>query len=176
MIIGILRNVVEVSNRFGEVGLSLRYPVARIAHMERFEAITARAPAAAVAASQSRPPTGRGCGEFRERVGDGPAQEPQPRRGVRRHTGRRQSLQDCPCHRSGLPRLHVVEVSGDLFEQPAAALVNPWNRHFVPRHLLPACGASAVRSRGAQGRHRGEFAQAGTLGVGEAVVTGPRRL
>jgi hypothetical protein len=35
-----------------------------------------------------------------------------------------------------LPRLHVSEVHGDLLEQAAVALVNPWNRNFVPRWLL----------------------------------------
>lgn len=39
--------------------------------------------------------------------------------------------------REGSPKIRLVTVFGDLLDQPEAdALVNPWNRNFVPPYLL----------------------------------------
>jgi len=71
-----------------------------------------------------------------------------------------------------LPRLYVSEVHGDLLEQAAVALVNPWNRNFVPRWLLLPSGVSGQLKRRTGPEPWRELARAGTLAVGQAVVTG----
>lgn len=70
-------------------------------------------------------------------------------------------------------RLDVHDVEGDLLEQNVQALVNPWNRNFVPRLLLVPCGVSGqLKKRTGPGPWR-ELARRGTLSLGQAVVTGP---
>jgi len=41
-----------------------------------------------------------------------------------------------------MPTLLVRETAGNLLDQPVEALVNPWNRNFVPRGLSLTGGIS----------------------------------
>ncbi len=47
-----------------------------------------------------------------------------------------------------MPGVRVREVTGDVLDQPVEALVNAWNRNFVPRRLLlTAASPPAPRAR-----------------------------
>ena len=72
-------------------------------------------------------------------------------------------------------------VVGDLLEQTdVEALVNPWNRNFVPRHLLLAGGVSGQLKKVTGPQPWKELAKHGLLPVGGVVITGggrwPQRL
>jgi O-acetyl-ADP-ribose deacetylase len=71
----------------------------------------------------------------------------------------------------------VVVVDGDLVEQlDVNALVNPWNRNFVPRWLYRPGGVSKVLLHAAGQGPFDEVRAAGVMAVGQAVVTSPGRL
>lgn len=67
-------------------------------------------------------------------------------------------------------------VDGDLLDQPVDAIVNAWNRNVIPWWLLLPQGVSgAIKRRAGLGPFI-EFGRAGTLALGDAVLTGPGRL
>ncbi|MBF4570893.1 macro domain-containing protein [Plantibacter sp. VKM Ac-2880] len=71
------------------------------------------------------------------------------------------------------PRVALERVVGDLFEISADALVNPWNRNYVPRSLYRPGGVSGqLRKRTGEAPWI-DLARHGTLRVGQAVQTGP---
>ncbi|XVJ58744.1 MAG: Appr-1-p processing protein [Tepidisphaera sp.] len=73
-----------------------------------------------------------------------------------------------------MPTIEVVQ--GDLLAQPVEAIVNPWNRNFIPWWLLLPQGVSgAIKKRGGLQPFR-EVAKAGVLSLGQAVVTSAGRL
>lgn len=75
------------------------------------------------------------------------------------------------------PLLHVSLVDGDLLDQADAdALVNPWNRNFVPRALLLPQGVSGALKRRTGPQPWRQLARYGLLGVGQAVLTDGGRL
>ena len=68
-----------------------------------------------------------------------------------------------------MTRLQIVR--GDLLDQATEAIVNPWNRNFIPWFLLLPHGVSgAIKRRGGTAPFR-ELRQFGTLKLGEAVAT-----
>ncbi|WP_165763599.1 MULTISPECIES: macro domain-containing protein [unclassified Nocardioides] len=67
--------------------------------------------------------------------------------------------------------MRVLEVDGDLLAQPVQALVNPWNRNFVPRWLLLTGGVSGQLKRATGPAPWRDLAKMGLLDVGDAVVT-----
>lgn len=74
------------------------------------------------------------------------------------------------------PTVTVVAEEGDLLTTPAEAIVNPWNRNFVPRWLLIPDGVSGKLKRLTGPEPWRELARMGTLPLGAAVVTGPGRM
>lgn len=70
-----------------------------------------------------------------------------------------------------MPVIRVLEIDGDLLAQPVQALVNPWNRNFVPRGLLLAGGVSGQLKRATGPSPWRDLAKMGVLNVGDAVVT-----
>ena len=65
---------------------------------------------------------------------------------------------------------------GDLLDQPVEAIVNAWNRNFIPWWLLLPQGVSgAIKRRGGYEPFR-ELSQKGVLPLGGAVLTGAGRL
>jgi O-acetyl-ADP-ribose deacetylase (regulator of RNase III) len=67
-------------------------------------------------------------------------------------------------------------VSGDLLDQNVEAIVNAWNRNFIPWWLLLPQGVSgAIKKRGGYAPFR-ELRKFGVLSPGDAVVTGAGRL
>jgi len=74
--------------------------------------------------------------------------------------------------RTGPPRVRIEERRGDLLAQDVEALVNPWNRNFVPRWLLWPGGVSKqLKARTGPAPWK-ELAGHGTLQLGQAVLTG----
>ena len=70
----------------------------------------------------------------------------------------------------------VETTSGDLLDQPVDAIVNAWNRNFIPWWLLLPQGVSgAIKRRGGAGPFR-ELSRLGVLRPGEAVLTSAGRL
>lgn len=69
----------------------------------------------------------------------------------------------------------VVRVVGDLFEQPADALVNPWNCNVMPR-WWPSSGVSGQLKKRTGPDPWRQLARAGWLRTGAAVVTGAGQL
>lgn len=70
----------------------------------------------------------------------------------------------------------VALVEGDLLDQPVDAIVNPWNRSFIPWWLLLPQGVSgAIKRRGGTAPFR-ELARHGILALGQAVCTTAGRL
>ena len=71
-------------------------------------------------------------------------------------------------------KLEIVE--GDLLNQDVDAIVNPWNRNFIPRWLFVPGGVSgAIRKRGGPEPFR-ELAKLGMIPLGGAVITGAGEL
>ena len=67
-------------------------------------------------------------------------------------------------------------VDGDVLDQPVAAIVNAWNRNFIPWWLLLPQGVSgAIKRRAGYAPFR-EIQRLGILEPGEAVVTGAGKL
>jgi len=70
----------------------------------------------------------------------------------------------------------VTIKDGDLLDQPVEAIVNAWNRNFIPWWLLLPQGVSgAIKRRGGYEPFR-ELSRKGILPLGGAVLTGPGRL
>ncbi len=66
---------------------------------------------------------------------------------------------------------HFQIVTGDLLVQPVEAIVNPWNRNFIPHWLLWPHGVSgAIKKRAGLEPFR-DLSRLGTLQLGEAVAT-----
>lgn len=65
---------------------------------------------------------------------------------------------------------------GDLLDQNVEAIVNPWNRNFIPWWLLLPQGVSGAIKRAAGLQPFRELAAAGGLRAGDAVLTGAGRL
>lgn len=62
--------------------------------------------------------------------------------------------------------VRVRAVTGNLLDQPVEALVNPWNRNFVPRGLLLTGGISGqLKAVTGAGPWR-DLARMGVLRVG----------
>lgn len=67
-------------------------------------------------------------------------------------------------------------ITGDLLDQPVEAIVNPWNRNFIPAWLLwPHGVAGAIKKRAGFEPFR-ELRRFGTLQLGQAVATGAGKL
>lgn len=67
-------------------------------------------------------------------------------------------------------------ITGDLLDQPVEAIVNPWNRNFIPPWLLWPHGVSgAIKKRAGLEPFR-ELRRFGTLQLGQAVATGAGNL
>lgn len=77
-----------------------------------------------------------------------------------------------PLIRTGMTQVSRVEiVDGDLLDQHVDAIVNPWNRNFLPWWLLLPRGVSgAIKKRGGSAPFR-ELRRFGMLESGAAVVT-----
>lgn len=70
-----------------------------------------------------------------------------------------------------MTRLTINHRVGDLFEQPAAAIVNPWNRNYFPPLMFRPGGVSGELLKRTGPQPWDELAQHGLLHLGEAVVT-----
>jgi O-acetyl-ADP-ribose deacetylase len=69
-----------------------------------------------------------------------------------------------------------IIVEGDLLDQPVDAIVNAWNRNFIPWWLLLPQGVSrAIKQRAGLAPFR-ELSKKGLLPLGAAVLTGAGRL
>ncbi|WP_386065534.1 macro domain-containing protein [Tahibacter sp. UC22_41] len=72
--------------------------------------------------------------------------------------------------------MHATVVDGDLLDQSVDVLVNAWNRNVIPWWLLVPQGVSGAIKRRAGLKPFIELGRAGTLALGDAVLTGPGRL
>lgn len=72
--------------------------------------------------------------------------------------------------------IRIEIIQGDLLDQEVDAIVNAWNRNFLPWWLLIPQGVSAAIKRRAGTAPFKELARRGTLRVGEATATGPGKL
>jgi len=70
-------------------------------------------------------------------------------------------------------RVELQEVSGDILAMRAGALVNPWNRNFIPLWLRHAGGLSGKLKKLTGPQPWRDLARMGTLELGQAVATGP---
>ena len=73
-----------------------------------------------------------------------------------------------------MPELEIV--GGDLLEQRVDAIVNAWNRNFIPWWLLIPQGVSRAIKRRAGYQPFRELRRLGVLRPGQAVVTSAGRL
>lgn len=71
--------------------------------------------------------------------------------------------------------LTVQTVQGDLLRVPADAIVNPWNRNYMPRWLRPGGISGQLQAATGPGPWD-ELASHGLLQLGEAVVTSAGQL
>ena len=67
-------------------------------------------------------------------------------------------------------------IYGDLLEQPVDAIVNAWNRNFIPWWLLLPQGVSGAIKKRAGYQPFKELSTHGVLSVGEAVLTSAGKL
>lgn len=67
-------------------------------------------------------------------------------------------------------------VEGDLLTQQVEAIVNPWNRNFIPWWLLLPHGVSGALKQRAGFEPFKQVRREGLLKLGEAVATGAGRL
>lgn len=70
----------------------------------------------------------------------------------------------------------VEVIEGDLFEQDVEAIVNPWNRNYIPWWLLLPQGVSGQLKRLGGTQPFKEVGKHGLLKVGQAVRTSAGRL
>jgi O-acetyl-ADP-ribose deacetylase (regulator of RNase III) len=75
---------------------------------------------------------------------------------------------------SNVPVIEVVD--GDLLDQDVDAIVNAWNRNFIPWWLLLPQGVSGAIKRRAGYEPFRQLRKFGVLEAGDAVVTGAGRL
>lgn len=68
-------------------------------------------------------------------------------------------------------RLTVRRVRGDITAQRVDAIVNPWNRNFVPRWMISPGGVSAALKRKTGPEPWDDLARRGMLRLGQAVTT-----
>ena len=66
--------------------------------------------------------------------------------------------------------------TGDLLDQNVEAIVNPWNRNFIPAWLLWPHGVSGAIKKRAGWQPFHELRRFGTLKLGEAVATDAGKL
>jgi O-acetyl-ADP-ribose deacetylase (regulator of RNase III) len=70
----------------------------------------------------------------------------------------------------------IILVHGDIADRSVDAIINAWNRNFIPHWLLiPQGVARSIRKKGGPEIFR-ELRQHGTLPVGGVVATGAGRL
>lgn len=70
------------------------------------------------------------------------------------------------------PQIQLEIITGDLLKQPDAdAIVNPWNRNFVPRLLLLPHGVSGALKKQTGSSPWKALAKKGLMKTGEAYVT-----
>ncbi len=67
-------------------------------------------------------------------------------------------------------------LTGDLLDQSVEAIVNPWNRNFIPPWLLWPHGVSGAIKKRAGWEPFRELRKFGTLQLGQAVATGAGKL
>ena len=67
-------------------------------------------------------------------------------------------------------------LTGDLLDQNVEAIVNPWNRNFIPAWLLWPHGVSGAIKKRAGWKPFHQLRKFGTLQLGQAVATGAGRL
>lgn len=67
-------------------------------------------------------------------------------------------------------------VTGDIVDQPVEAIVNPWNRNFIPRWMRYAHGTSKAIKSAAGPAPFQELRRVGLMPVGGAVLTSAGRL
>ncbi len=70
---------------------------------------------------------------------------------------------------------NALTVQGDLLRVPADAIVNPWNRNYMPRWLRPGGISGQLQAATGPGPWD-ELASHGLLQLGEAVVTSAGQL
>lgn len=70
----------------------------------------------------------------------------------------------------------VKVVQGDILDQPVEAIVNAWNRNFIPWWLLLPQGVSGAIKRRAGTEPFKEVRKHGTLPLGAAVLTSAGKL
>jgi O-acetyl-ADP-ribose deacetylase (regulator of RNase III) len=70
----------------------------------------------------------------------------------------------------------VKVVQGDILDQPVEAIVNAWNRNFIPWWLLLPQGVSGAIKRRAGTEPFKEVRRHGTLPLGAAVLTSAGKL
>lgn len=68
-------------------------------------------------------------------------------------------------------RIHWTRVQGDLLRQDVDALVNPWNRNFVPRVLLRPGGVSGQLKKATGPQPWRQLARKGLMPLGGATIT-----
>lgn len=68
-------------------------------------------------------------------------------------------------------RIHWTRVQGDLLRQDVDALVNPWNRNFVPRVLLRPGGVSGQLKQATGPQPWRQLARTGLMPLGGATIT-----
>lgn len=72
--------------------------------------------------------------------------------------------------------MNVIEVEGDLLDQPVQVIVNAWNRNLFPWWLLLPQGVSGAIKRTAGTQPFRELRKFGLIPLGGAVMTGAGRL
>lgn len=72
--------------------------------------------------------------------------------------------------------MNVIEVEGDLLDQPVQVIVNAWNRNLLPWWLLLPQGVSGAIKRRAGTQPFREVRKFGLIPLGGAVMTGAGRL
>jgi len=69
-----------------------------------------------------------------------------------------------------------IIVEGDLLDQSVDVIVNAWNRNIIPWWLLLPQGVSGAIKRKAGYGPFVELGRFGSIGLGEAAITGPGKL
>lgn len=72
--------------------------------------------------------------------------------------------------------MEIVEVQGDLLDQPAEVIVNAWNRNIIPWWLLLPQGVSGAIKRRAGTEPFKQVAKFGSIPLGGARLTGAGKL
>lgn len=72
--------------------------------------------------------------------------------------------------------MEIVEVRGDLLDQPVEVIVNAWNRNIIPWWLLLPQGVSGAIKRRAGTEPFKQVAKFGSIPLGGARLTGAGKL